>query len=102
LLQCSKLKQEECGMDFKHTHTIVIRHATGKVDRIAVDGGGRELRNLANGESVPLHTREEMLMELPADWVYTADQGLTFFGTAEGPFKDASYAVEREPGAEAS
>jgi hypothetical protein len=95
-------RKEERSMDFKHTHTITIRHANGDVDRIAVDGGGRDLGNLAAGASVPLHTREETLMELPADWVYTADQGLTFFGNAEGPFRDASYTVEREPSAKAS
>jgi hypothetical protein len=83
-------------MAFKHTHTITIRHANGNVEKIAVDGGGRELTNLGAGASVPLHTREETLMELPADWVYTADQGLTFFGNPEGPFKDATYSVERE------
>lgn len=83
-------------MGFKHTHTITIRHANGNVDRIAVDGGGRELSNLPAGASVPLHTREETVMELPADWVYSADEGLTFFGNAEGPFTDATYTVEQD------
>ncbi|HEX6244872.1 MAG TPA: hypothetical protein VFZ61_28325 [Polyangiales bacterium] len=80
-------------MEFTHTHTITIQHADGRVEKIAVDSGGRELRGLAAGTKVPLHTREEAVMELPADWVYTAEDGLTFFGNPEGPFKHASYAV---------
>ena len=83
-------------MSFKHTHTITIRHPNGNVERIAVDGGGRELENLPPGASVPLRTREESVMELPADWVYKAEEGLTFFGSAEGPFRDATYTVEPE------
>jgi hypothetical protein len=81
-------------MSFKHTHTITIEHANGRVERIAVDAGGRELRDLPPGSTVPLHTREETLLELPADWVFTADQGLTYFGQPEGPFKDARYTLE--------
>jgi len=83
-------------MAFKHTHTITIRHPDGNLERIAVDSGGRALRDLAAGASVPLHTREETLMSLPADWVYAADKGLTFFGSAEGPYKHATYTVEEE------
>jgi hypothetical protein len=82
-------------MGFKHTHTITIHHADGRAETIAVDGGGRELVNLTRGSAVPLRTREETVMELPADWVYKADEGLTFFGNAEGPFRDATYTVER-------
>jgi hypothetical protein len=80
-------------MAFTHTHTITIRHADGREEQIPVDSGGRGLRDLPAGTQVPLHTREETLMELPADWVYKADEGLTFFGNPEGPFKHASYAV---------
>jgi hypothetical protein len=83
-------------MAFNHTHTITIRHADGNLERIAVDSGKRALRNLPPGASVPLRTREETLMSLPADWVYTTDQGLTFFGSAEGPYKHATYTVEEE------
>lgn len=86
-------------MGFRHTHTITIRHANGRIERIAVDSGGRELRNLPAGSSVPLHTREETVMELPADWVYSADQGLTYFGNPDGPFKHASYTLEEASGA---
>jgi hypothetical protein len=86
-------------MRFKHTHTITIRHADGYVERIAVDAGGRSLRGLATGESVPLHTREETLMNMPADWVYTADEGLTFFGSPDGPYKSASYSLDEEAAA---
>jgi hypothetical protein len=84
-------------MGFQHTHTITIRHADGAVERIAVDSGRRALRNLPAGTSVPLHTREETMMNLPADWVFTADKGLTFFGSSEGPFKHAAYSVDEEP-----
>jgi hypothetical protein len=80
-------------MEFTHTHTITIRHADGREEKIAVDSGGRALQGLPAGTQVPLHTREESVMELPADWVYTADQGLTFFGNPEGPFKNATYNV---------
>jgi hypothetical protein len=69
------------------------------VDHIAVDSAGRELRNLDPGTTVPLYTREETVLEQAADWVYTADEGLTFFGRAEGPFQNASYSVEREDSA---
>ena len=86
-------------MAFHHTHTITIRHADGRLERIAVDSEKRALRNLPPGGSVPLRTREETLMNLPADWVYTADQGLTFFGSAEGPYKHATYTVEEETAA---
>jgi hypothetical protein len=81
-------------MVFTHTHTITIRHEDGNVERIAVDSGGRELRELPPGTKVPLHTRQETLMELPADWVFTAEQGLTYFGNPEGPYRKASYSVE--------
>jgi hypothetical protein len=80
-------------MAFTHTHTITISHDNGNVDKIAVDGGGRALDNLPAGSSVPLYTREETVMELAADWVYTADEGLTFFGNPEGPFRNAKYSV---------
>ena len=83
-------------MSFNHTHTITIRHANGREERIAVDAGGRELRDLPDGAVIPLRTREETVLELPADWVYSADQGLTFFGAPDGPFQDASYTVEEE------
>lgn len=80
-------------MDFKHTHTITITHANGKLETVSVNAGGQDLSALSSGSKVPLYTREETLMELPADWVYTAEQGLTFFGQAEGPFKNASYTL---------
>ena len=83
-------------MGFRHTHTIIIRHVNGNVDRIAVDAAGRDLQNLEPGASVPLFTREETVLELPADWVYKADEGLTFFGGAQGPYQEASYSLERE------
>lgn len=81
-------------MSFNHTHTITIRHASGKVEEIAVDSGGRELRDIEEGATIPLHTREETLLELPADWVYSAERGLTFFGSPEGPYSSATYLVE--------
>ena len=84
-------------MAFTHTHTITIRHRDGNVERIAVDAGERELDKLAPGTKVPLHTREETVMEMTADWVYTAEDGLTFFGNPEGPYRDATYALEPEP-----
>lgn len=84
-------------MSFIHTHTITIRHPSGKLEKIAVDSGGRELRDLEPGATIPLHTREETLMELPADWVYSEERGLTYFGSPEGPFTNATYSVEREP-----
>jgi hypothetical protein len=80
-------------MAFTHTHTITISHANGNVDKIAVDAGGRALDDLPPGSKVPLYTREETVMELAADWVYSAEEGLTFFGNPEGPFRDAKYAV---------
>lgn len=82
-------------MAFTHTHTITIRHENGTVEKIAVDGGDYDLARLAPGAKVPLHTREETLLELPADWVYTPEQGLTYFGNSEGPYRKATYAVER-------
>lgn len=89
-------------MDFKHTHTITITHPSGKVEHISVDSGGHSVDGLSAGQTVPLYTREETLMQLPADWVYTADKGLTFFGQSEGPYKDAKYTlaphVEPTPG----
>jgi hypothetical protein len=72
-------------MAFTHTHTITIRHEDGNVERIAVDSGGHELVQLAAGAKVPLHTREETLMELPADWVFTAEHGLTYSAVPRGP-----------------
>jgi hypothetical protein len=80
-------------MEFRHTHTITIQHANGKVESISVDSGGHPLTALPPGTSVPLYTREEMLMGLPADWVFTADKGLTFFGQSEGPYKSATYTL---------
>lgn len=80
-------------MAFTHTHTITIQHADGRLEKIPVDAGGRALTGLPAGSNVPLHTREETVMELPADWVYTAEDGLTFFGNPEGPFKSAKYSV---------
>jgi hypothetical protein len=80
-------------MAFRHTHTITIQHPDGHLEKIPVDAGGRELKNLPAGANVPLHTREETVMELSADWVYTAEEGLTFFGNPEGPFKHAKYSV---------
>ena len=82
-------------MAFTHTHTITIRHEDGNVERIPVDSGGDELDHLPPGAKVPLHTRQETVMELPADWVFTAEQGLTYFGNPEGPDRKASYSVER-------
>jgi hypothetical protein len=82
-------------MAFTHTHTIMIRHEDGKLEKIAVDAGEHQLEQLAPGTKVPLHTREETLMELPADWVYTAEDGLTFFGSPEGPYREATYSLER-------
>lgn len=84
-------------MGFQHTHTITIQHTDGSVEKIAVDSGRRALRDLPAGTSVPLHTREETTMNLPADWVFSADKGLTFFGSSEGPFKHAKYSVDEEP-----
>jgi len=80
-------------MDFKHSHTITITHANGKVEHISVDSAGQSIDGLQPGAAVPLYTREEKLMELPADWVYTADKGLTFFGQSEGPYKGARYTL---------
>jgi len=80
-------------MDFKHSHTITITHTSGKVENISVDSVGQDLTSIAPGATVPLYTREETLMELPADWVFTSEKGLTFFGQAEGPYKDARYSV---------
>lgn len=82
-------------MAFTHTHTITIRHADGRVEDIPVDAGEYELDALAPGAQVPLHTREETVLEVPADWVYTAADGLTFFGNPEGPYREASYTVKR-------
>ena len=89
-------------MAFTHTHTITITHADGTVDKIAVDGGRHTLDQLSPGSSVPLYTREETLLELPADWVYSASDGLTFFGNPEGPFRHATYTVEPENAAASS
>lgn len=80
-------------MEFHHTHTITITHASGKVETISVDSAGQDLDKVPPGGTVPLYTREETLMELPADWVFSAEDGLKFFGQAEGPYRDAKYAV---------
>lgn len=82
-------------MAFTHTHTITIRHPNGNVEDIHVDAGRKELEQLAPGSEVPLYTREETVMEVPADWVFSAEDGLTFFGNPEGPYREASYTVKR-------
>jgi hypothetical protein len=91
------LPKERASMAFTHTHTITIRHRDGNVEKIAVDAGEHRLEQLAPGAKVPLHTREETVMEMPADWVYTAEEGLTFFGNSEGPYRAATYTVEPKP-----